>query len=519
VTSLRRRVPGGLRWRFVIALVLTSAVSLGVAAVVVLQPLQDDLRAQSSTNLEKAVFARQADFQGAMDVYHRHLVPMTFPITPRALTSFYANRTASNVSGIAFDLSTQTDAQIRVMDKSTLAPDDRTDEATVGFIYDTQTAQADPRSIDAALRVLRTREPIVRVDGDDLIVGIPLYDADGLISGTVLAQKRLVEVSTVVAQVRNAFLLAGGIGLLVALVLAFGLSSTLLRRLRRLRRTAVRLSRDGADAPTPYEDHRDEVGDLARALARMREELRRQEAARRAFVSTASHELRTPLTMLQGTMELLEEDLRGGRLDIADAQDQVAGARRELRRLSVLAGELLDLSRLDADVPLRADAIELGELARAVAAEFELAAVEAQVALEAVPPDGPCWVRADPDAVARVVRILVDNALRYAPPGDTVQLLGERRAGDIVVSVVDHGPGVPPEERERIFERFFRGSRTGSVSGFGLGLAIGRELARRMGGELVLAETGGARTRFALRLPAAPAQPPVEQPEPAAEVR
>ena len=151
----------------------------------------------------------------------------------------------------------------------------------------------------------------------------------------------------------------------------------------------------------------------------MQEELRRQEAARRAFVSTASHELRTPLTMLQGTMELLEEDLADGRLDLDDAQRQVATARRELRRLSVLAEELLDLSRLDAQVPLRSEPVELGELARAVAAEFELRGTRARRAtIDAVPPDAPCWGRGDPDAVARVVRILLDNALRYGPPGE-----------------------------------------------------------------------------------------------------
>ena len=153
----------------------------------------------------------------------------------------------------------------------------------------------------------------------------------------------------------------------------------------------------------------------------MQEELRRQEGARRAFVSTASHELRTPLTMLQGTMELLEEDLADDRLDIDDAQRQVATARRELRRLSVLADELLDLSRLDAQVPLRSEAVELGELARAVAAEFELTARERDRTIDAVPPDAPCWGRGDPDAIARVVRILLDNALRYGPPGESMR--------------------------------------------------------------------------------------------------
>jgi signal transduction histidine kinase len=242
----------------------------------------------------------------------------------------------------------------------------------------------------------------------------------------------------------------------------------------------------------------------------MQEELRRQEAARRAFVSTASHELRTPLTMLQGTMELLEEDIRSGRLDEDDALRQVSIARTELDRLSALAGELLDLSRLDAAVPLRSEPVELGEIVRAVAAEFELRAGERATTIRATLPDGPCWGRGDPDAVARVVRILLDNALRYGPSGAPVRVEAHVRGIFAAIEVVDMGNGIPAEERDHIFERFHRGVAAGSTGGFGLGLAIGRELARRMGGELEVVGDGSDGTRFALTLHAAhaPAEPP-----------
>jgi signal transduction histidine kinase len=282
--------------------------------------------------------------------------------------------------------------------------------------------------------------------------------------------------------------------------LALALSSTLTRRLGRLQRAALRITAEGPEAPTPRDRGRDEVGDLARALARMQEELRRQESARRSFVSTASHELRTPLTMLQGTMELLDEDLRDG-ADLEDAQEQVASARRELLRLSALASELLDLSRLDAAVQLRSEPVELGELTRAVAAEFGLRAAERQVAIEVAPPEEPPWARADPAACARVVRILLDNALRYAPAGEPIEVSCSRDGGRVVVEVADRGPGVPADERERIFERFHRGRKAGAEHGFGLGLAIGRELAERMNGTLVLAESDRG-ARFRLTLPA-----------------
>jgi signal transduction histidine kinase len=242
----------------------------------------------------------------------------------------------------------------------------------------------------------------------------------------------------------------------------------------------------------------------------MQEELRRQEAARRAFVSTASHELRTPLTMLQGTMELLEEDIRSGQIDELDALRQVNTARRELDRLSALSGELLDLSRLDAAVPLRSEPVELGEIVRAVAAEFELRARERSTTLDVILPEASCWGRGDPDAVARVVRILLDNALRYGPRGAPVSVEAHSGGGEARITVADRGAGIPADERDRIFERFHRGGAAASSGGFGLGLAIGRELAQRMGGELGVDGDGSDGTRFALTLRTArsPADPP-----------
>jgi signal transduction histidine kinase len=149
---------------------------------------------------------------------------------------------------------------------------------------------------------------------------------------------------------------------------------------------------------------------------------------------------------------------------------------------------------------MRSEAVELGELARAVAAEFGLRAGEREIALEVVPPTGACWGRGDPDAVARVVRILIDNALRYGG-GEPIRVTAAEGAGVATVEVADRGGGVPEEERERIFERFYRGRGRGAEGGFGLGLAIGSELAERMGGTVTLSDRPGGGTRFVLSLP------------------
>ncbi len=483
---MRRRLPRGLRPRLLLALLLTSAVTLGIAATVLLSPLPDRLREQSATNLRAAVLA-------------------TRPAVEDALREAGENEFA--LQGVAEELRQRTDGRVLILDP--VLPGD--------VLYDTSTGASIRGAVLTSLHTQRTGSTTTDIQGDVVRIGVRLFSDKGGVVGVLVVERRLTEVTTAVDQVRNALLAAGAVGLLVAVALAVALSSTLLRRLGRLRTAAVRISQEGiADAPLQHDKGRDEVGDLARAFGRMQEELRRQEQARRSFVATASHELRTPLTMLQGTMELLEEDLADDRLDIADAQTQVARARRELLRLSSLAGELLDLSRLDASVPLRSEPVELGELARAVAAEFGLRAEERDVELDVVPPARPCWGRGDPDAVARVVRILLDNALRYAPVGEPVRVTVGCDAAQTHVEVADRGPGVHPAEREQIFERFQRGRSASAEAGFGLGLAIGRELAERMGGTLQLAgEEGETGTRFRLDLPAAePGADPA--PEPAA---
>jgi signal transduction histidine kinase len=309
-------------------------------------------------------------------------------------------------------------------------------------------------------------------------------------------------VGTADSVVRSAFLKAALVGLLVALLLGIALSSRLLRRLRLLQDASRTLDeRDLGTLVVPHDVVSDEIGELARGFATMHARLRQQEDARRAFVATASHELRTPLTSLDGMLELLADDLARDPIDLPDARERVARAQEQSRRLSGLASDLLDLSRLDAPLELRSEPVELGETARAVAAEFDARARERDTAIVLDERDGQSWAQADPGSVARIVRILLDNALRVAPAGSTVEVrIGV--GGAAAIEVADAGPGVPAAERELIFERFKRGSGRGGEGGFGLGLAIGSELAERMGGELELRDGDGPGATFRLTLPA-----------------
>jgi len=318
---------------------------------------------------------------------------------------------------------------------------------------------------------------------------------------TLTLRKPLDDTKAAVAIVRGGLPLATAVALLIALIVGIALSFGLLRRLERLRQGARRLGEEGVDRPLVPDTSPDEVGQVARALEAMRARLSADEQARQAFLSTASHELRTPVASLQGTLELLEESLGGDAPDVADARARVASATRQSRQLAQLTTDLLDLSRLDSEIVLRSEPLELRELTTSVASEFEARATECGATLDVDGGARPVWALADAPAVARIVRILLDNALRYAGHGRLVVASGSD-AGHVWVRVSDEGPGVDPLERERIFGRFERGQEGQTRPGFGLGLPIGRALAQRMGGDLLLLDVvpGAA---FELQLPAA----------------
>jgi signal transduction histidine kinase len=312
-------------------------------------------------------------------------------------------------------------------------------------------------------------------------------------------RKSLAYKSATQRVITRALAVSALIALVVALAAGTVLAGRLVRRLTALRDTSLRLGELGPLAEVHDDGARDEVGDLTRAFARMQERLREQEQARRTFVATASHELRTPVTSLRLMLQSAIDELEAPNPDLHDARDQLARAVGQTDRLGALAAELLDLSRLDAGLPLRSERVELGELARSVIAEFQPRAAATGAALR-LRAHEPQWAMADPGSVAQIVRILLDNALRYGDGRVDVEVAG----GGVTVS--DAGPGVAVGDADRIFERFQRGADAVGSSGFGLGLAIGRQLARRMGGELILVGAPpGARFRLSLPAAVAPA--------------
>ena len=297
-----------------------------------------------------------------------------------------------------------------------------------------------------------------------------------------------------VALVERRLVAAGAIALALALALGFGAATMHARRIRRLERAADRIAHGRFDEP--FADRgSDELGELADAFERMRRRLAALDDARREFVANASHELRTPIFALGAALELLEDDS----VDDATREEFLETMREQVERLTRLAADLLDLTRMDAGrLPIETGEVDLAVTAEVLGREFEAAARSGRHAL-AVETNGAIVARADDERVLRIGRALVENALVHTPAGTSVRISASRSGGQVTLSVHDDGPGVPADQADQVFERFYRvdGAR---ASGSGLGLAIARELAELMGGALTL--EAGSGTQVTLSLPA-----------------
>jgi two-component system OmpR family sensor kinase len=250
----------------------------------------------------------------------------------------------------------------------------------------------------------------------------------------------------------------------------------------------------------PHPESNDEVSELALTLESMlaalndaRGETEATLARQRQFVADASHELRTPLTSVLANLELLEMELEG------EPREAAASALRSSRRMRRLVADLLLLARADAGRVAPHVPVDLSEVVTEAAGELGPVAGDHQISV-AAPPGAD--VEGARDELHRLTLNLLENALRHTDPGTAVEASVERINGEVVLSVEDDGPGIPPELHDKVFERFFRGAGDRSGSS-GLGLAIVRAVATSHDGTVSLEDPlDGRGARFVVRFPA-----------------
>jgi signal transduction histidine kinase len=298
-------------------------------------------------------------------------------------------------------------------------------------------------------------------------------------------------------------LLAGVIAAAIALVMARILALGMTQPLREMASAATKMA-TGDYSQRVETPSKDEVGQLAAAFNRMSGELDSVEQLRRELVANVSHELKTPITALRAHLENLLDGVE--KPDPANLQIMLT----QSDRLTRLVEQLLELSRLESgDLPFEPRALPLSSLVTDVVSEVRVSRADREVSVDnQVPAElAPVW--ADPERVHQVLFNLLDNAVRFTPPGGRVLVTAQRQNGSCEVTVADTGPGIPAEHLPRLFERFYRvdSARSAKDGGTGIGLAIARSVVEAHGGHIRAESEVGRGSAFTFDLPVAPREP------------
>ena len=402
------------------------------------------------------------------------------------------------------------------------------------LIYDDNPKEQGPELTEAVRRALDGDKQIIQIrgrEGQMRVLSLPITH-DGQIIGALQVGVALEDLRDTMRTLLKVLLLLAPAMLLVASGGGLFLANRALTPIDRLTRTAQRISAEDLSQRLNMHGADDEVGRLAHTFDAMLARLQSAFEQQRRFTADASHELRTPLTAIIGQIDVAIERPR----DAESYRATLATVREQARRLARLANDLLFLARADTQpAPVANELIDLGNLLPAIVAQVEPLADDRQqqIALDQ-PPE--LFVRGNEDDLIRLFLNLLDNAIRYTPPGGRITIAAavknQERASEeararggesssparalarsptpasVVVSIHDTGPGVAPEHLQHVFDRFFRADRgrNRAQGGSGLGLAIAQSIANAHGGRLEVISAIGQGSTFTTILPCAVAQ-------------
>lgn len=283
----------------------------------------------------------------------------------------------------------------------------------------------------------------------------------------------------------------------------------ILKPLGELSRAAEALAQGNLSVRAPVRTS-DEVGRVMDTFNRMAERLQQMERDRRAFLAAVAHDLGNLTQNLLTAVAALKAI---GPADQALTERILSGLEIQARRLARLTDDLVTIDRLEAGrLQLQVRAVDLGRLVWEVGEQFLAEARFRGLELVVERPQHPAVAETDPDRLAQAYANLVSNALKYTPPEGQVRLWLQRQAlpdgsDGYRLAVTDSGPGIPPEEVDRIFDRYYRGAAAGNARGSGLGLAIVRDIAEALGATVSVESDPGSGTTFSIWVRTAPTGP------------
>lgn len=337
-----------------------------------------------------------------------------------------------------------------------------------------------------------------------LFSALPIVSG-GEVVGAVLVSKSTFQILGAIYELRLQMFRVILASVAAAVVLSLLLSTTIARPIQKLRRRANEmLDRRGRlrDTFEPYQ-RLDEIGDLSRALAELTRRLEGHLHFIESFASDVSHELKNPLASIRTASELL------GEVDEPEDRERFLGMiRRDVARLEHLISGVREVSKIDATLDAQpVETVDLRPLVASVLEGRRLRHEETLLRFDAPGPKAPDVeapiVRGAPDRLAQVIENLVDNAVGFTPSGEAVEVEMVREGDEVVLRVLDRGPGIPEEHREKIFHRFFTYRDEGKAGHTGLGLSIVKAIVEGYGGTLAAHARDGGGTVFEVRLPSA----------------
>ncbi|MEU2869508.1 HAMP domain-containing sensor histidine kinase [Streptomyces olivoreticuli] len=362
-----------------------------------------------------------------------------------------------------------------------------------------------PVEVDSEdLAVSQDRDPVLHdgraKNGQEMRVATSASDVPGVYAVSIA--QPLSDIDKPLNKLALVLALTAGVGVLGAATAGLGIARAGLRPVDRLTDTVEHIARTDDLAVRIPVDGEDEIARLSRSFNSMTAALASSRDRQQQLIADAGHELRTPLTSLRTNIDLLVRSEETGRaIPPEDRKALLASVKAQMTELAALIGDLQELSRPDAAPD--GGPVQVIALHEAAGRAVERARLRGAGLTFAVRLD-PWFVRAEPAALERALVNLLDNAVKFSPPGGTVEVT--LTCGELTVR--DHGPGIPADELPHVFDRFWRSPSARSLPGSGLGLSIVARTIRQAGGEVSLApaEHGGAVA--SVRLPGATTAPP-----------